>query len=331
MNDKTTAPASTPALFLAVTTVCSCFEKPYPQALHRIPTETRPRGALPARASRFVALTLTALAACGGQSTSALPDSAPESSPAAHREEIHRPEPSSSPEPDAGSPDAEAPAQNEIAQPARAAFETGATVTVTVSGDKEVLLVHGAPGDRRALIYLHGKCGDVRAFGSWASAASQHGTLVALLGDEPCKGSPRTTFSRDLALLDRRITSALRAASEARGEPLDDRSVTLLGYSGGASRAASLAIRYPDRYPRLVLIAAPSAPPAASLRSARAIVFIAGGRDRQEHLRKAADAMAQAGSPATFMLLPGAAHGEYGPDASRVMGEALAWAFTKAP
>jgi predicted esterase len=233
--------------------------------------------------------------------------------------------------PDAGSPDAEAPAPKAIAEPARALFEPGATVTVPVPEDKDVLVVHGAPGDRRAFIYLHGKCGDVRAFGSWASAASKHGTLAALLGDEACAGGMRFSFSRDLARLDRRVTNALRAASEARGEALDDRSVTLLGYSGGASRAAALAGKYPDRYPRLILIAAPAAPPAGSLNAARAIVFIAGGRDRQEHLRKAADAMARSGRPATFMLLPGAAHGEYGPDASRVMDEALAWAFAKAP
>ena len=92
-----------------------------------------------------------------------------------------------------------------------------------------------------------------------------------------------------------------------------------------------LASRFPDRYPRLLLVAAPTAPTAASLKAAAAIALIAGARDRREHLREAAEAMEKAGRPVTFMLLPGAAHGEYGPEASRVMGEALAWALAKAP
>jgi predicted esterase len=284
---------------------------------------------MPTAIPLLAALVAIALGACGGKS--ALPDSSPlldESPPSARSSEPPSAPPAVS-DLDAGSPDAEAP--EAIAEPARAPFEQGATITVPVPGDKDVLVVHGAPGDRRALLYLHGKCGDVRAFGSWADAASRHGTLAALVGDEACPGGHRWSFTRDLARLDRRVTSAIRAASEARGEPLDDRSVTLLGYSGGASRAASLASKYPERYPRLILVAAPSAPTAGSLSAARAIVLIAGGRDRQEHLRSGAEAMARAGRPATFMLLPGAAHGEYGPEASRVMGDALAWAFARAP
>jgi pimeloyl-ACP methyl ester carboxylesterase/predicted small lipoprotein YifL len=296
-----------------------------------MPTRTPTNQGTRARDRRSILLALAAmsLAACGGQGSSTLPDPSPESSRAAHRDEPATPEALTTATPDATAPDAAAP--DAMAEPTRAAFEPGATITLPVPGDKDVLLVHGAPGDRRAFIYLHGKCGDVRAFGSWAGAASKLGTLAALLGDERCEGTQRYRFSRDLALLDRRVTSALRAASEIRGEALDDRAVTLIGYSGGASRAAALASRFPDRYPRLLLIAAPAAPAAGSLKAARAVVFIAGERDRREHLREAAEAMARAGRPATFMLLPGAAHGEYGPEASRVMGDALAWAFAKAP
>ncbi|NUQ77066.1 MAG: hypothetical protein HUU21_26325 [Polyangiaceae bacterium] len=321
MNDKATGQAGTPTLFHTLTTVCSHFQKNYPQTLHRIPT-----GARVERALVLAALAAISLGACGGTNVEVAAEIPPPAH--SHKSRSAKPVSSSLPEPDAGAPDAEAPP---IAEPAPAAFDPGATVTVPVPGDKDVLVVHGASGDRRALIYLHGKCGDVRAFGSWADAAGKHGTLVALVGEEPCAGRGRFTFTRDLARLDRRVTNALRAASEVRGETLDDRSVTLLGYSGGASRAAALAGKYPDRYPRLILVAAPSAPPAGSLKAARAIVFIAGARDRREHLREAADAMARSGRPATFMLLPGAAHGEYGPDASRVMGEALAWAFSRAP
>ena len=49
------------------------------------------------------------------------------------------------------------------AEPAR-----GELATVAVPGDRSVYVVHGAPGDRRVLLYLHGRCGDphagIRAF-----------------------------------------------------------------------------------------------------------------------------------------------------------------------
>ena len=44
-----------------------------------------------------------------------------------------------------------------------------------------------------------------------------------------------------------------------------------------------------------------------------------------------AERIAAAGVPATFMLLPGAKHGEYGPEGERVLEEALTWALAKAP
>ena len=61
------------------------------------------------------------------------------------------------------------------------------------------------------------------------------------------------------------------------------------------------------------------------------MVLMAGALDRRRHLQGAAEAISAAGIPATFLVLPGARHGEYGPEGERVLGEALRWAFERAP
>jgi hypothetical protein len=53
--------------------------------------------------------------------------------------------------------------------------------------------------------------------------------------------------------------------------------------------------------------------------------MMAGSRDRQDRMRAGARAFLAAGIPATYIVLPGAAHGEMGPEAERAMGEALDW------
>ena len=219
-----------------------------------------------------------------------------------------------------------APALPAIALPAIALPEK-----IAVPGDRAVFVAHGAPGDRRALVYLHGRCGDVHAFRGWAPAAARHGTLIALVGDTPCKGGWRSTWSHDIAGLDRRIRAAIAAVGAARGAPLAGESVTLIGYSLGATRAESLAKRSPGRYPRAILIGGPTTPEAASFGGAGAVVVMAGARDRRRHLEDAAAALAAAGIPATFLVLPAAKHGEYGPEGERVLGEALRWVHERAP
>jgi len=60
-----------------------------------------------------------------------------------------------------------------------------------------------------------------------------------------------------------------------------DRSdILVLGYSQGASRAEALARKCPERYTRLVLIAAPTVVSARGLASLRGAVMMAGERDR---------------------------------------------------
>jgi predicted esterase len=224
----------------------------------------------------------------------------------------------------------------EIAAPAQAPspeLQAPEPVALRIPGDRTVQVLHGPPGDpgQRVLVYLHGRCGDVHAFRSWASAAVAHGTLVALLGDVPCKGSTRFRWGDDVAQIHRRVLAAIGAAGAARGEPLNTVSLTVIGYSEGALKAEALVRRYPSIYRRALLVAGPRAPASNSLEARGAAVLIAGARDRRDHLREAARGMERSGQLVTYMELPGAHHGEYGPEGARVMSEALRWVSDRAP
>jgi predicted esterase len=208
------------------------------------------------------------------------------------------------------------------AEPAR--FAAGLPTNVRVPGDRSVEVAFGAIGDRRVIVYLHGVCGRIEAFRAWERAAVEHGTVVALRGDEPCEGTGRFRWGPDVAHIDARVRAAVRAVAVARGEPLDDAAVTVIGYSQGSLRAAALARRFPDRYRRVVLAAAPTTPSPAGLSGART-ALVAGGLDRRQHLFEASRAFRAAGIAASYFELPGARHGEYGPDGERAMGEVLAW------
>ena len=56
--------------------------------------------------------------------------------------------------------------------------------------DRPIRVLPAAKPGRRVLVYLHGYCGDVNAVGAFVPAAAAHGTLIALLGDQPCKDKP---------------------------------------------------------------------------------------------------------------------------------------------
>ncbi len=197
---------------------------------------------------------------------------------------------------------------------------------VPVAGDRPVQVAHGSPGDRRALVYLHGVCGRIEAFRAWEHAAVRHGTVVALLGDKPCEGTGRFSWGPDVAHLDARVAAALRAVGDVRGDPIDLGAVTVVGYSQGSLRAAGLARRFPARYRRVVLAASPTAPSPDGLSPIRA-ALVAGGLDRRQHLFEASRAFRSAGLDAAYFELPGAHHGEYGPEADRAMGDVLGWLF----
>jgi pimeloyl-ACP methyl ester carboxylesterase len=184
-----------------------------------------------------------------------------------------------------------------------------------------IYVLRGAHAGNAPIVVLHGMCSHALGYAqSFQWSAAKKGIIVAPQGDRPC-GGPWASWSLDIAALDERVRLAFRALGVP--EPLRD--VTVVGYSQGASRAEALARKWPERYSRLVLIAGPDAPSARGLGTLRAAVMMAGERDRQDLMKKGLAAFRAAGIPATFQVIPGARHGEMGPNPESTMGSALDW------
>ncbi len=204
--------------------------------------------------------------------------------------------------------------------------QPGREVRVPVPGDRAAIVVHAPAGNREAILYLHGVCGDVFAIRTWSGAASRHGTLIAMVGDEPCDGRQgRFRWHNDLGRLDARVRRTLDAVAQARGGQLTTDQVTIVGYSQGADRAERLAARFPSRYPRVLLGSPPDAPKPESFTHGQAIAIVAGAKEDNARRREGARVLEQAGVPSLFVTLPDAYHGQFGPEGDRVMGEALSW------
>lgn len=204
----------------------------------------------------------------------------------------------------------------------------GALVDLTGARGKVAL---GGRGARRVLVYLHGRCdlpGDAAAF---VASATAQGHLVAPEGDEPCPGGKGTAWSSSVDRVQQRIDEALNAAENTGGlgASWDRNDVVLIGYSQGADRAENLAAKFPGRYRRVVLLGAPDAPSARALAGTTAVALLAGERDRRDLMMQGEASLRQAGKRVKFWLLPGAEHGDFGPQGNQVMGEALA--FVLAP
>jgi predicted esterase len=197
-------------------------------------------------------------------------------------------------------------------------------VTIDVPKDKHVFVVFGDPSTDRVFVYFHGKCGDPLAFRAFARVTHPFGTFVSFVGDVKCDGG-RARWSDDTGLLDVRVSHALEAVEAARGTPLDKAHLVAIGYSSGALRAEALATKYPERYPRVVLIAGPRVPRPGSLTKTSAILFMGGQLDIYMPLMEAADEYKKTGRPAEFIRIPGARHGDYGPKAEETMEAALRW------
>jgi predicted esterase len=190
---------------------------------------------------------------------------------------------------------------------------------VDLASGRKTFVLRGARGNDR-IVFLHGLCGHGLGYlQSFQFAAAKHGMAIAPHGDLACNG-PWRSWSIDLVAIEQQIEDSFAVLGEA--EP---RAMTLIGYSLGATRAEALARKYPDRYDALVLIAAPTAPQPSKLSGLRAAAMMAGSRDRQELMKSAVKRYTRAGIASRFFVLPGAAHGEMGPEAERVMDEVLAW------
>jgi pimeloyl-ACP methyl ester carboxylesterase len=187
-----------------------------------------------------------------------------------------------------------------------------------------MFVMRGGPRGAGRLVFLHGMCGHALGYAqAFQFSAAKHGTLIAPQGDVSC-GGPWSKWSSNLDALDARIEAAFKKLGQEG--PLDD--ITVLGYSQGAMRAEALARKWPQRYTRLVLMGGPIVPSPRGLTSLRAVVTMAGSRDRQDLMRRGAAAFAAAGIPATYHVIPEATHGAMGPNPEATMGEAIEWLYT---
>jgi pimeloyl-ACP methyl ester carboxylesterase len=208
--------------------------------------------------------------------------------------------------------------------PVRAAAHPREPVRVEVLAGitPPVYALRGGRGGPDRIVFLHGLCGHGLGYAqSFQNTAAERGALVAPQGDVPCGDGPWARWSADLDALDARITQAFVALGHA--QPIVDRIV--IGYSQGATRAESLARRFPDRYTRVVLIGGPYAAKATGLSHLRAAVTMAGDRDRRDLMQAGARVLEAAKIPATFLLIPGASHGSMGSNPERTMAEVFAW------
>ncbi|MCB9606205.1 MAG: hypothetical protein H6716_06420 [Polyangiaceae bacterium] len=201
----------------------------------------------------------------------------------------------------------------------------GEVVKLSVPGDKPVLVAHAAASVRLAAIYLHGVCGDIDAIRSWANAASEHVTLIALYADERCGSGGRHRWTANTIAQERRIEAALAAVKQARGGQLDSERAVLFGYSQGALRALALHTNTPKRYPWLILGGLPTETPASRVSGVQRLALIAGEREAKSHIEATAQHFAQGGVDSKLFLLPRAGHGQYGPEAPQVMSGVFAW------
>jgi hypothetical protein len=192
---------------------------------------------------------------------------------------------------------------------------------VAVAGDLPVYVVRAALGtSTRRTVFLTGSCTTPLTYlDALRHAAAEHGGIVALQGDKPCRDGTRR-WSPDTVATSARIHAALRAVG------IDDSTdVTLVGYSQGAERAEWLAHRFPLEYTRFVLMAGPIVPSRARFSDARGIVTLAGYGDVRENMADGAKRLRRAAIPAIYMELPGLRHGELSPAAGGVLAKAFDW------
>lgn len=195
---------------------------------------------------------------------------------------------------------------------------------VAVEGDLSIYVVRGRAGRAAPIVFLTGSCTHPLTYvNAFRHAAAEHGGLIALQGDLPCKADPTLRrWSPDAVATSARIDLALEAA----GASSSKEDLTVIGYSQGAERAEWLAHRFPAKYTRFVLMAGPVVPAPARFSGARAVATLAGYGDVRENMAAGAKRLRRASIPATYLELPGGTHhGELAADADVSVGRALDW------
>ena len=195
-----------------------------------------------------------------------------------------------------------------------------------VAKDSPASFVRGeTPGVAR-IVFLPGLCSNAGAY-LWAfnEAAQAHGGVVAIDGDKPC-GSATSgfhSFTWDPNLQRARIDRALAATSMKA--PPDG--FTLVGYSAGASIAEMLHEKWPELFPRLILIAPPEDLWIEKLVNAQAVVSMSCSYDVPGRMKSGAKKLGARGVRATYMEMPKCTHGNIA-DGQHIMGDAFAWLDT---
>jgi predicted esterase len=197
---------------------------------------------------------------------------------------------------------------------------------IDVAGDVPAFALHGEHAHRLNVVFLQGMCGHPLYYAqAMQTAAAAHGDLLAPQADVPCGGG-YTRWSSDVGLMSRRFDRAFAA----EGRPDAARDMVLVGYSQGAERIEWFAARYPEKVRAVVLMSGPIVPSLEKLGHVHAAVFTAGAHEYQGNIRAGYEAFRAAGIPSLFIEVPGAGHGDLGPDSERVMNEALDFVETHA-
>lgn len=204
----------------------------------------------------------------------------------------------------------------------------GELTRVRVPNYRAAHVAHAEAHVTKALVYLHGVCGDVTKINDWVAAATTYATVIAVLGDKPCPtSSARFSWSQDIGLIHLLIERALLATQETRNGLLDIEQVLVFGYSQGASRAERLAALHPQQYRWVILGGPPSAPKFERLSEVERLVLLAGSEEPLSYLRDQAEAFTGQGLATTYVEIPGVGHGAFGAGAPAVITGALQWLF----
>ncbi|MCA9631078.1 MAG: hypothetical protein KC766_25610 [Myxococcales bacterium] len=195
----------------------------------------------------------------------------------------------------------------------------------TSEGPAEVL--HAPASVRRALVYLHGACGDPRAAEAFEQTLSRYATLVAVYGERSCgSGHPgRFYWNGRAEPLMHRIDAALAAVAAQRGGLLDTRQPLLFGYSQGSEVAQLLTERWPERFPEVILGGVPSTPSVKSLAKVRSVAIVGGSREFLTPMRTGEWLLTHNRVRARLFILAGAKHGSFGRHAEADLGEVFDW------
>lgn len=195
----------------------------------------------------------------------------------------------------------------------------------TSEGALEVL--HAPASVRRALVYLHGACGDPRAAEAFKETLSRYATLVAPYGERSCgSGRPgRFYWNGRAEPLMRRIEAALEAVAAQRDGLLDSQEPLLFGYSQGSEVAQLLAERWPERFPEVILAGVPSTPSVQSLARVRSVAIVGGSREFLTPMRTGEWLLTHNRVRARLFVLHGAKHGSFGAHAERDLGDVFDW------